>query len=52
MPECPACRGVLMPDVVFFGDNVVKSKVEEVHRKVEECDRVLVAGSSLQVISQ
>ena len=52
MPECPKCGGVLKPDVIFFGDNVPRDKVDQVFHMVDYCDSVLVAGSSLFVSTQ
>jgi NAD-dependent SIR2 family protein deacetylase len=49
VPACPSCGGVLQPQIVFFGANVAKPIVQFVFRKVEECDSVLVLGSSLEV---
>ena len=49
VPPCPSCGGILKPDVVFFGDNVPRSKVDHVFEKVNESDAMLIAGSSLQV---
>ncbi|XP_070806760.1 NAD-dependent protein lipoamidase sirtuin-4, mitochondrial [Pituophis catenifer annectens] len=51
VPSCSKCGGVLKPDVIFFGDNVCKEKVDFVYQRLEESDAVLVAGSSLQVFS-
>ena len=42
---------VVLYQVVFFGANVVKEKVQHCFEKLHECDRILVAGSSLQVMS-
>ncbi|XP_077996032.1 NAD-dependent protein lipoamidase sirtuin-4, mitochondrial-like [Glandiceps talaboti] len=51
VPECIKCGGILKPDVVFFGDNVPRPIVNFVFKKVDECDAILVAGSSLYVYS-
>ena len=49
---CPACAaGVLKPDVVFFGENVAKPRVEQCYRLVDEARALLVLGSSLTVMS-
>jgi NAD-dependent deacetylase sirtuin 4 len=35
VPKCPRCRdGILMPDVVFFGDNVPKPRVDKVKEEL------------------
>ena len=51
VPNCEGCGGVLKPHVVFFGDSVDKSLVEEIMTAVEESDGLLVIGSSLMVFS-
>ncbi|XP_041971661.1 NAD-dependent protein deacylase Sirt4 [Aricia agestis] len=50
-PTCPECRGPLKPDIVFFGDNVPKPRVELVRSHVSKSDAVFVLGSSLTVYS-
>lgn len=45
------CGGNLKTDVVFFGDNVPKQRVEQIDRWLEHSDALLVLGSSLQVLS-
>ncbi|XP_037077503.1 NAD-dependent protein lipoamidase sirtuin-4, mitochondrial-like [Pollicipes pollicipes] len=51
VPACPSCGGMLIPDIVFFGDSVPRERVQHVRQHVEECDALLVVGSSLQVYS-
>jgi NAD+-dependent protein deacetylase sirtuin 4 len=51
VPGCVACAGVLKPDVVFFGDNVPKPRVDEAFGIVERAEALLVVGSSLTVYS-
>ncbi|EED34572.1 NAD-dependent deacetylase [Luminiphilus syltensis NOR5-1B] len=48
---CPHCEGVLMPDVVFFGGSVPRSRVQQCEQAIATSDAVLVLGSSLQVYS-
>lgn len=48
---CAACGGMLKPDVVFFGENVPASRVEEAWRLFGEAEVLLVVGSSLAVYS-
>ena len=50
-PDCPACGGMLKPDVVFFGDNVPKARVGAVSTAIDNADGLLVVGSSLMVYS-
>jgi NAD-dependent SIR2 family protein deacetylase len=51
IPPCPACKGVLMPDVVFFGGTVPAARVESCRAALRSADALLVVGSSLQVYS-
>ena len=51
VPACAHCGGVLKPDVVFYGQNVPRSRVEAVHAHLQRSDAVLVLGSSLMVWS-
>lgn len=48
---CPLCGGLLKPDFVFFGENVPKDRVERSYRMVDEAQLLVVAGSSLTVMS-
>ncbi len=50
VPEC-ACGGVLKPDVVFFGENVPKARVDRAWTMLDDADALLVVGSSLTVWS-
>ncbi|KOB72000.1 NAD-dependent protein deacetylase [Operophtera brumata] len=51
VPLCPKCEGPLKPDIIFFGDNVPRDKVELVRNQVTSSDAVFVLGSSLTVYS-
>ncbi|SER46855.1 NAD-dependent protein deacetylase [Lentzea albida] len=48
---CEACGGVLKPDVVFFGENVPRPRVEQCYSLVDGARSLLVLGSSLTVMS-
>ena len=48
---CEACGGVLKPDVVFFGENVPADRVARSFTLVDRAEALLVAGSSLTVLS-
>lgn len=48
---CPACGGRLKPDFVYFGENVPKDRVEAAYAAVDAAAALLVAGSSLTVMS-
>jgi len=51
IPECLVCGGMLKPDVVFFGEPVPKQRVEQAFDWCRQADALLVAGSSLTVMS-
>ena len=51
VPACTGCGGRLKPHVVFFGENVPKERVERSCAEIDEADSLLVAGSSLTVMS-
>ncbi len=48
---CLSCGGVLKPDVVFFGENVPRERVARAYAMVDAAGALLVAGSSLTVMS-
>jgi NAD-dependent SIR2 family protein deacetylase len=49
--SCAGCDGVLKPDVVFFGENVPRPRVEACYAMVEASRSLVVLGSSLTVMS-
>ena len=49
--QCPVCGGILKPDFVYFGENVPKDRVERAYAMVDEGQALVVAGSSLAVMS-
>lgn len=51
VPPCADCGGVLKPDVVFFGETVPIHRVRQAKEWVDQTECVLVAGSSLSVMS-
>jgi NAD-dependent SIR2 family protein deacetylase len=55
VPGCARCGGVLKPDVVFFGENVPKPRVERCYAAVDglqpDREALVVLGSSLTVMS-
>lgn len=51
MPGCARCGGILKPDVVFFGENVPKERVERSFAALDAAGALLVVGSSLAVYS-
>jgi NAD-dependent SIR2 family protein deacetylase len=42
---------VLKPDVVFFGENVPRDRVEAAMRHLDDGDAMLIVGSSVMVYS-
>lgn len=48
---CPVCGGTLKPDFVYFGENVPRDRVQRAYSIVDEAAALLVAGSSLTVMS-
>lgn len=48
---CLVCGGDLKPDVVFFGENVPRGRVERCLSMVDGARALLVVGSSLTVMS-
>lgn len=51
VPPCPVCGGMLKPNIVYFGENVPKDRVAAAYAMVDEGTALLVAGSSLAVMS-
>lgn len=51
LADCPQCKGILKPDVVFFGDYVPKQRVGAALDALKASDGLLVIGSSLMVYS-
>ncbi len=51
VPACDACGGMLKPDVVFFGENVPRARVDAAMAGLAQADAMLVVGSSLMVYS-
>ena len=51
VPACTHCGGVLKPDVVFYGENVPRERVQHALDQLAQCGALLVVGSSLMVYS-
>ena len=51
VPGCERCDGVIKPDVVFFGENVPRERVDRAWELYGQGDVLLVVGSSLTVFS-
>jgi NAD-dependent deacetylase len=48
-PTCDYCRGILKPDVIFFGEALPQQALAQAMREAESCDLMIVIGSSLVV---
>lgn len=51
LAACRRCAGRLKPDVVFFGESVPRPRVDAAYALVDEGEVLVVAGSSLTVMS-
>ncbi|NHZ72254.1 MAG: NAD-dependent protein deacylase [Aquificales bacterium] len=49
IPRCPDCNGVLKPNVILFGEILPITIMNRAKRLTQECDVMIVAGSSLEV---
>lgn len=50
LPRCPACGALLKPDVILFGEQLPHRALEAAQREARQCDLMIVAGSSLEVL--
>jgi len=50
LPRCPGCNGLLKPDVILFGEQLPQKAWYDAQRESRQCDLMLVAGSSLEVL--
>jgi len=50
IPHCPECCDILKPDVVLFEEQLPASIWLQAQKVCEDCDLLLVAGSSLEVM--
>ena len=48
-PPCPACGALLRPDVVWFGEAIPATALQEAQQAVTHCDLMLVIGTSGEV---
>lgn len=48
-PRCPACGGVLKPDVVFFGELLPEEAIDRAFELARRAALLLVVGSALEV---
>jgi NAD-dependent deacetylase len=50
IPQCLTCNGILKPDVILFGEQLPQSAWMEAEHAARQCDLMVVAGSSLEVL--
>ncbi len=50
LPHCPACGGLLKPNVTLMGEELPAATLRAARQAVRQCDLMLVAGSSLEVM--
>lgn len=50
IPTCSHCNGILKPDVILFGEQLPHAAWVTAQRAARQCDLMLVAGSSLEVL--
>ncbi|GAB4086622.1 hypothetical protein GCM10028784_32520 [Myceligenerans cantabricum] len=48
---CDSCGGILKPEIVYFGENVPRTRVAAAYAMVDDAESLLVAGTSLTVMS-
>ena len=49
LPRCPECGNVLKPNAILFGEQLPALEMRNAQRHSQQCDVMLVAGSSLEV---
>jgi NAD-dependent deacetylase len=50
IPHCPDCGSILKPDVILFGEQLPARTWLAAQEAVNQCDLMIVAGSSLEVL--
>ena len=50
IPKCSNCNGILKPDMILFGEQLPQTAWFDAQRAARQCDLMLVAGSSLEVL--
>ncbi len=49
VPRCPACRSILKPSAILFGEELPIDSWRAAESACRECDVMIVAGTSLEV---
>jgi len=50
LPRCSECGGLMKPDAILFGEQLPQNAWYAAQRDSRQCDLMLVAGSSLEVL--
>jgi len=50
IPHCPSCHNILKPDVILIGEQLPVSAWQKAYQASMECDLMIIAGSSLEVV--
>jgi NAD-dependent deacetylase len=50
IPHCSKCGSILKPDAILFEEQLPVETWRSVEKAIEQCDLLLVAGSSLEVV--
>ncbi|EDW83206.2 uncharacterized protein Dwil_GK22445 [Drosophila willistoni] len=49
LPKCEKCKGVVKPDIVFFGENLPYRFYSLPDEDFKDCDLLIIMGTSLEV---
>ena len=49
IPTCSRCRGIIKPNIIFFGEMLDATTIQEAQSEAQQADFMLVCGSSLVV---
>lgn len=49
LPQCPICGNIMKPNTILFGEQLPAQVFNEARLAAQQCDVMLVAGSSLEV---
>jgi NAD-dependent deacetylase len=49
VPACPDCGGILKPDIVFFGEPLPQTALQQAIIRSQQCELFIVIGSTLVV---
>ena len=50
IPRCSECEAIMKPDAILFGEQLPQRAWYAAQRESRQCDLILVAGSSLEVL--